>query len=438
MLVAEQGDVFEALRNQLATPIQSAFRGTSGAQSPVSFFAFIPSEIEGFEQDPELVEKLVSAPLVIIDMSLGQSAYFALGVRHSLSNGATLALSAQSGPHSHEVLSLSQPDFDARLHDRLRNISNPYERDYSNALQRSKTFRTVPIERTFPKSELNKYCWMLPRTKTESWRRPEIFIWKGSIQNITKVQKRTEGKEKFAGETVAPFSVWVNSENTYMEMARFWDSSISAQIRRLGAVMAGPLDDQRLKDRLGIALAEKMGTRNQVEIGHTFLTPTDEASDLYNEFGVEHIVHLAAVEPRKTTSGFRSGGKIREGITSIFKTLQNESGRGEKSFFGRNRGRPTELRQDLSSVLIPMIGSGDGGQHPSFVAHQIVAAIKDLLVQDRAEALANPANKDDWVPKLPERIGLVAFMPSHERYLIRELDGLKFERSEHNLKTPGR
>ena len=186
-----------------------------------------------------------------------------------------------------------------------------------------------------------------------------------------------------------------------MEMARFWDRSVSAQIRKLGSVRRGALNDDSYKDALGLALAEKVGTQSQVPIGTVFMTRTDDASTLSSNNKVSHVAHLAAVTPNKVGDGFSSGGEIDKCVKSVFEGM-----RGERR---RQRGR------GLHSVLFPLIGSGDGGAHAAFVAHQMVISLKHLITQQ----LADP-KKHRTLEKVTQ-IGLIAYQRAHLDFLRREL-----------------
>ena len=409
----------EALFDRSGQIIYDAIRKEAGSGLPIRCLRVNADQMKTIDQDPLVLRALTDVQLVILDMDIGAAAYYVLGVRQVLSKGALLALTASDRAENYGVLSLQHTEFDEQVRILIRNIINPYEADYVSALQRSKVFKVHSLERPFQSSGFSDEYWRMP-AGGERWDSPEIYIWQGSIQDLTKVEDPVSGKME------SPFRVWVNSENIYMEMARFWDNSISAQIRRLGAVMAGPLDDKRLKDRMGVALAEKMGAIDKVDIGHVFMTPTDHACELNHRYGVEHVAHLAAVVPREGAGGFKSGGDIQRCIQNLFKSLLNESDTGGLSLFGRKSARRRGLQDEFTSILIPLFGSGDGGLHVSFVAHRLVAALRDEFLKDR-ERVKAISNSDEFVPRLlPERIGLIAYQPSHRDYLVSELKRFGF------------
>jgi hypothetical protein len=91
--------------------------------------------------------------------------------------------------------------------------------------------------------------------------------------------------------------VWVNSENTNMQMARFYDRSLSAMIRYEGAEK----DDngEIVRDTIALELAAALGDRESVTPGTVYVT---SAGALAATRGVKKIFHAA------TTQGFPGSG----------------------------------------------------------------------------------------------------------------------------------
>ncbi|MEL6828967.1 MAG: hypothetical protein AAFO63_02410 [Pseudomonadota bacterium] len=360
----------------------------------------------GYEADrvryDAMIRNLVSAQLAIIDLSAAEQSYYMLGLRQTMSNNPVIALASDNS-----VPSFANPRFTAAPHPYL-DVSDPAWLETAdaicktvNALQRQgwqsdvqamAAFKVGAQETPFRESKLHAFEFYLPGTDLETQPRPTVRIWRAKVQDAT------------------GFDAWVNSENIYMEMARFWDRSVSAQIRKRGAVGQGPLTKRRRKDALGLALAEKMGTRPFVDIGAVYVTPTDPQSLLHARAptgnGVQYVAHVATTIPDENAGGFKTGGEIGLCMSNVFKALQQT----------RQQDKAT-----IESVLFPLLGSGDGGAHPALIAHQMVVALHGLLSE----------TDDNTVSALGleqlKTVGLIAFMPSHLDYLLRELESCGFE-----------
>ncbi|MEM6900205.1 MAG: hypothetical protein AAF583_10585 [Pseudomonadota bacterium] len=361
---------------------------------------------EARAQYTSFVRHLANAQLAIIDLNYNPVAYYVLGVRHSVSNGITLALTKNSqdaafansrfgheGDHPFKYLDVTHPDWLDSALLMAKGLGNPQAERWTNDIRNTGTFDVRTTERQYTDRELKARPRWQYSDEDGNHLTPKIEIWRGDI-------KRAKN-----------FDVWVNSENTHMEMARFWDKSVSANIRKLGSVRQLPLSANRRKDALGLALAEKIGTRKEVKIGSVFITPTDPASDLSADNNVVCVAHLAAVEPNEESHGFRSGGEIHTCVETVLKEVAKLQPDESK-----NRGERNKIK--VRSILFPLIGSGDGGAHPSLVAHQMVYCLSEVL----------KGGKSEFGLEHLEKIGIIAYAPSHFDYLSRELHNLNFEK----------
>ncbi|MET0492739.1 MAG: hypothetical protein ABW000_06355 [Actinoplanes sp.] len=105
-------------------------------------------------------------------------------------------------------------------------------------------------------------------------------------------------------------NVWVNSENTEMEMARVHESSISAIIRYEGARhdARGRIAEDLIADKL----AGKIAADRPVEPGSVVYTG---AGELRRRNAVRHVLHAAAVHG-EPGSGFRPMTEIGRCVTN--------------------------------------------------------------------------------------------------------------------------
>ena len=159
-------------------------------------------------------------------------------------------------------------------------------------------------------------------------------------------------------------SLWVNSENQDMLMDRFLGKSVSANIRHLGANK--DKDGNVTEDTIEEALRSAVGQRPRVEIGTVLDT---ESGALRTDNGVMRILHVASVKG----VGFGEGVRAERGDLAhcVDRVLEKADQRNRRLW--RRFWKTEELR----SILIPMLGAGDGGLQVEDVAETIIpVAIK--------------------------------------------------------------
>ncbi len=131
--------------------------------------------------------------------------------------------------------------------------------------------------------------------------------------------------------------VWVNPENTEMQMARFNEFSVSSIIRYEGARRdeLGRVTD----DCIAAELTRKVAGRAPVPPATAIITGSGELK----QFGVSHIVHVAAVygEPGE---GFRQVRQVGSCLTNVMTEVD----------------RITDWPYP-QTILFPLLGAGQGG-----------------------------------------------------------------------------
>jgi O-acetyl-ADP-ribose deacetylase (regulator of RNase III) len=150
---------------------------------------------------------------------------------------------------------------------------------------------------------------------------------------------------------------WVNSENTNMQMARFYDQSISGVIRYLGACH----DDagEVVEDVVAAELAERMGNRRQVSVGTVFETGP---GGLAESNQVERLFHVAAVSGQ-----FGRGYTVAEDVAMC---VRNVLKCAEKT---------AATSEVLRSILLPVLGSGTGRGDREKTTRAVLGAVLDHL-----------------------------------------------------------
>lgn len=159
--------------------------------------------------------------------------------------------------------------------------------------------------------------------------------------------------------------VWVNNENTDMMMDRFFGRSVSAAIR-YGGARKFDNSEKVLEDTIAEALRAKMNGRNFVKPTTVIDTTSGELNKTHN---VRRIFHVASVE-----------GQIGQGLKPSLETLElciDEVLKSIDASSGWLKGKAVPFR----SVLIPLLGTGEGGFAVKEVAlrlvHRAIAYLED-------------------------------------------------------------
>ncbi|MET9141528.1 macro domain-containing protein [Streptomyces parvulus] len=152
---------------------------------------------------------------------------------------------------------------------------------------------------------------------------------------------------------VLGIDVWVNPENTRMEMSRVDEPTISAAIRYHG----GRRDDagHLVDDAIVKELAERMNGRQRVSAGQVVVTGPGE---LLESHQVRKIVHVAAVEG-EPGSGYRQVMDLARCARNILLEVDQIAEAGEP----------------LRSVVVPLLGTGGGNSDLRHTANTLLAAI---------------------------------------------------------------
>lgn len=155
-------------------------------------------------------------------------------------------------------------------------------------------------------------------------------------------------------QAVRNIDIWVNSENTNMLMSRFYERSISANIRYLGAKkdIAGNVTEDIIADDL----AKVMG-HNCVVQPATVLVTT--AGDLERTHNVKRIFHAASVHG-EIGFGYRPISNIDQCVTNALKRADSDE--------FKNLG--------FQSILFPLMSTGTAkGNLPETAEALVKAAI---------------------------------------------------------------
>ena len=140
--------------------------------------------------------------------------------------------------------------------------------------------------------------------------------------------------------------IWVSSENTDLQLARYHDRSVSGLIRYLGA---RKVKGRIVEDCIGDAVARETPTDAEdrfVPVNPGSVTPT-ESGELKETHGVKRIYHAATVQGTPGR-GYKPVPNVTVCINTALSIADSEEEGGKKS--GAYR-----------SILFPVFGSGVAG-----------------------------------------------------------------------------
>ena len=163
---------------------------------------------------------------------------------------------------------------------------------------------------------------------------------------------------------VKGIDIWVNSENTNMQMDRLFGDSMSARIRTLGARFENL---SLIEDTIQVALLSSLGIGSEIEPGNTLDTT---AGALEHSHKVQRLLHVSSVKAQETRDGQR---RVTTDITTVHKCLQSALARCRRM---HSAWLP---RRSMSSIVFPIIGAGQAGLKAEEVVNAMVPMIVDHM-----------------------------------------------------------
>jgi O-acetyl-ADP-ribose deacetylase (regulator of RNase III) len=156
-------------------------------------------------------------------------------------------------------------------------------------------------------------------------------------------------------------------------MDRFFGNSISARVRYLGANKDED-DDSVIEDTVQESLRGAIGERAHVKIGTVLVT---ESGMLRSTHDVKLIFHVAAVEGGVGKGITADHRDLKECMEKVFARIERENGGYWRKFW----------KDNIDSVIFPMMGAGEGGIRPEVAADEIIPAAIDYFVSTPNTAL---------------------------------------------------
>ena len=282
---------------------------------------------------------IFEADVAVVDVSfMNPNVYYELGVRHALNKYTTLVIRKNSNqPPPFNISGLNVLSYDIDDAQKLEASRQKIREYVKNGMEKQSVDSLVheyldglKVERKSKK--LGKKMSRLYQIANIPGR--EIGIITGELQNITEVD------------------VWVNPENTNMQMARHYDRGISATIRYYGAKrdIAGRVTD----DVIANELSELVKGAGDVPAGHVIPTGSGELKESNN---VKKIFHAASVEG-EIGVGYTPIREIEKCIRNALKKVDSKEMASE----------------DIKSIVFPLMGTGTAKLDPEEVTQKLIDA----------------------------------------------------------------
>lgn len=283
----------------------------------------------------DMFEHIARDDAAVVDLStLNPNVFYELGVRHALRPAVTVLIKSRESTvpfNIHNQRVIDYPSKSGGYEESKEQIRRFLEAGRSSTVPDSPIFSILQNARKDWKTERIQKC------EDYAYRlvaRPDkrICIATGDIRDRSSID------------------VWVNSENTNMQMARFYDRALSAIIRYEGA--RKDENGEILEDVIAAELRQATQGRDFVTPGSVYVTSSGE---LARTRGVKKIFHAAAV------TGVPGGGyvtisEVERIVTTVLRRMDHEQYRDA----------------NLRSVAFPMLGTGVGGGSVMEVAPKLL------------------------------------------------------------------
>jgi O-acetyl-ADP-ribose deacetylase (regulator of RNase III) len=297
----------------------------------------------------KMLEHIWAADVAVVDISaLNPNVFYELGVRHTLHDAVTVLLRRKGTEVPFNIANLNVIEYDETDPDELLDVQSKIVRFIRNGLRNrikdSIVHEVLKLRVGMESNSIGQsqvYEYPLQRHESKS-----ICIITGDIQKVRCVD------------------VWVNSENTNMQMARFYDWSISSVIRYLGARRdaLGQVVDDTIADELGRIMHNNLS----VHPGTVIATGPGELKRTHN---VQRVFHAAAVAG-EIGVGYRPINKISACIT-------NSLGLVDSTF----------ADEGWKSILFPLMGAGVSPGDLQRNCEEIFSAAISYLVENPSSIL---------------------------------------------------
>lgn len=294
-----------------------------------------------------------TAYVAVVDISLlNPNVFYELGIRHALHRSVTILIRRKGTGVPFNVSNLDVVEYDetdpASLAAARRKILNSIKAGYERGHVDNYVSEVLDLSITdIPKriAERRTYWYEICGVPGK-----RLCVITGDLRNIQGID------------------IWVNSENTNMQMARYYDFSVSSVIRYEGAERT--VTGQVKIDSINDELQALMDGAYSVPPAHAMATSSGQ---LWAKNGVRRVFHVAAVE-----GGIGQGYRV---IESVERCVTNALKLADSATAGHD---------DLHSILFPLLGIGTRLRSPR-------DTVRSLLVEAHSYLRDYPRSRIDDV-----------------------------------------
>ena len=296
--------------------------------------------------DVDMFSSILDADIAIVDITTGNpNVFYELGIRHSLRDNVTVIIRREGGGLPFNIQGLRVIDYDPANIESFDRAKTKIQRYVVNGLRQKRG--DSPIRAAIPNMKVS--------LATEPLKSGETFVCAVRRKESVSIGVITGELEELRGMA----DIWVNSENTDLQLARFHEPSISGVIRYLGARK----DRGRIvEDCIRKAVEEKTpghaeGYRQPVDPGSVIVTDSGELKDTH---GVKLIFHAATVQgtPGKGYLPVPNDSSCVKTALSIADSENEKREEGDK----------------LKSILFPVFGTGQARGDYRKAARKLISA----------------------------------------------------------------
>jgi O-acetyl-ADP-ribose deacetylase (regulator of RNase III) len=298
----------------------------------------------------DMIERILSSDLVVVDITtLNANVFYELGIRHTAQLSGTVLVHMANKPIPFNIGGMRVVEYECDTPEGIAHSQDILEANIRNSL----IDRNVDslVHALIPGLHVSRRAKPIKVTETIDFSSPGLGERRLGI--ITGDIIQVEG-----------IDIWVNPENTKMEMARLHDDSVSACIRYFGAKRTPT--GQVKRDSIAAELRRRIGASMSVEPGTVI--PTG-AGQLKRTNGVKVILHAAGQhgEPGK---GYMP---IRNYTRCVVQALKSSEWLNLDRWHWWRYGGP------FRSIIFPLFGTRSSDRDPQDVADNLISAAKTFL-----------------------------------------------------------
>lgn len=267
----------------------------------------------------KMIQQIYQSDIVAVDITTSNAnVYYELGIRHALAKGVTLLIRRKGTTIPFNIQGLQVVEYDQS---RFRSIEAAKDRIHEiiklglrNRKNDSPVHSVLDLNIEPEPKPLGETRFLEARLVNAS----DVLcvgLVTGDIQNVTQ-----------------GIDVWVNVENTFMQMGRIFDNSISGIVRYWG----GRDPSGEFRDTIAHELRAKLSGRTSVNPAEVLVTSSGSMLETHK---VKRIFHVAA-NYGQIGKGYLPIDDIASCVANILKEGKNASG-----------------KDTLTSVLFPLMGT---------------------------------------------------------------------------------